>query len=911
MDGGAVRYRGHLEIVQRERVVSLRLAVGIPMGSTTSTRDRRSGHTPVRVLFVEMDELFVDVARTVFEDEFDIDVTIVSERDDVFRSVESADCIVHEIRPSDSTGLDLIEAVRTSHRDLPYVVVSSASDEDLVGGALVAGATDFLRTEPSETGYRWLALRLASTITRRHRTAENHPGIPIVDVTEGSSLLDESLTFVAVTTSFADVHGYSRSALIGERLEAVCPDSEAKRLDEIRKRARTRGSATSESIARRSDGTTFPSVLSVDYLGDDLYVCTVFQLADHVGPIPGAAVRPSIESEHRLRRLEQLCTASAGSETRSAQEVCDGVVETIANGDEAASVGVYLYDESTDSLRRRAVTPRLEESDSRFPFDGDSTLAWQAFVEREPVLVTDLVPRPAGSVSDPDRARGIVVPLGSHGILVAGRTGRLPAGRSDVEGHRSRPNNSHRSTPDNSHRSTPNSSHRSTPDNSHRSTHGYAFVRLVGATAGTVLDRLDAERQLGYCTDHLESIERENERFNERYELVRSVGRILETAWTRDELERRTCERIVRNDCYSFTRVADYADVSDKIRDRAGAGSEKGYLESLETSVTALIEDGEPMARTIRSREPVTIRHLLSGSVDEHWRQDAVIRGYRSVVAVPIVFRERTYGGLAVYSERGDAFDELDREVFTDLGSSIGHAIHAIESKTALVGRGSVELEFRVRDREIQFHEWARETGCTLVFETVTSRSDGSIRGLFTIEGAPVDTILDLARRSPAVTDTRLRTERGDKHLFQCTLTEESVVARLLEYGAVPKRIFATEAEGCLVVTLPTSANVREFVEVFTRLYPNSTLVRRQDHEYVTNTTYGFLQAVEDRLTQKQFEALETAFVSGYFEVPRDSTGEEVADILDVTQPTFNHHLRAAQRKLFSMLFEEKTDGEI
>ncbi|MEA5410000.1 helix-turn-helix domain-containing protein [Haloarculaceae archaeon H-GB2-1] len=57
-------------------------------------------------------------------------------------------------------------------------------------------------------------------------------------------------------------------------------------------------------------------------------------------------------------------------------------------------------------------------------------------------------------------------------------------------------------------------------------------------------------------------------------------------------------------------------------------------------------------------------------------------------------------------------------------------------------------------------------------------------------------------------------------------------------------------------------------------------------------------------MTERQLEVLETAYYSGYFEEPRDTTGEELADALGVSAPTITGHLRAGQRKLFSLLFD-------
>ena len=59
------------------------------------------------------------------------------------------------------------------------------------------------------------------------------------------------------------------------------------------------------------------------------------------------------------------------------------------------------------------------------------------------------------------------------------------------------------------------------------------------------------------------------------------------------------------------------------------------------------------------------------------------------------------------------------------------------------------------------------------------------------------------------------------------------------------------------------------------------------------------------RLTDRQLEALRTAYERGYFERPRCSNATEVAEAMGVSRSTFAEHLAAAQRKLF----EDVLDG--
>ena len=59
------------------------------------------------------------------------------------------------------------------------------------------------------------------------------------------------------------------------------------------------------------------------------------------------------------------------------------------------------------------------------------------------------------------------------------------------------------------------------------------------------------------------------------------------------------------------------------------------------------------------------------------------------------------------------------------------------------------------------------------------------------------------------------------------------------------------------------------------------------------------------RLTDRQREALRTAYDMGYFERPKGANASEVAAELGITGSTFTEHLVTAQRKLLADVFED------
>ena len=87
---------------------------------------------------------------------------------------------------------------------------------------------------------------------------------------------------------------------------------------------------------------------------------------------------------------------------------------------------------------------------------------------------------------------------------------------------------------------------------------------------------------------------------------------------------------------------------------------------------------------------------------------------------------------------------------------------------------------------------------------------------------------------------------------------------------------------------------IREF-------HPDVELVS-EDLVYSPHLLYD---VVADALTERQLAVLDAAYFGGYFDTPRTSTGDELADRFGVTRQTFNQHLRKAQRTVFRHLFEK------
>lgn len=95
-------------------------------------------------------------------------------------------------------------------------------------------------------------------------------------------------------------------------------------------------------------------------------------------------------------------------------------------------------------------------------------------------------------------------------------------------------------------------------------------------------------------------------------------------------------------------------------------------------------------------------------------------------------------------------------------------------------------------------------------------------------------------------------------------------------------------------------------IEGVLRNYPDAELRAQRQTERTKSTRQTFRSALDGDLTERQREVLQAAYLSGFFGLPRESTGEEIAQSLGITPSTLHQHLRVAERKLLDAFFDRE-----
>ncbi|QSG09894.1 bacterio-opsin activator domain-containing protein [Halapricum desulfuricans] len=425
---------------------------------------------------------------------------------------------------------------------------------------------------------------------------------------------------------------------------------------------------------------------------------------------------------------------------------------------------------------------------------------------------------------------------------------------------------------------------------------GGAIERFV-AVDTDVTERKEREQRIEHQNELLQ-------RLNTTNRILRDVNQALVQAESRGEIERAVCAEFADAGPYSLAWVGTRNMVNDSLRASRHAGVDDDVIGAIVGAHND--SDAEDVLReAIRTETPQVVQEIDDASSAE-WLSALANRGYRSVAAVPLVYDGTVYGGLEVASTEPRAFEAIDTSVLVDLGRTIAYAINATESKQALLADSVVELEFQLSESG-GLETLARALAADATLKRLTRSPDGHLVAYAALTGCPRSDVEAAVEDVPTVADAAFVCDHDGGSLFRLDLTDDSVESTFLDHGGVVTGQTVEDGSGRLTVEFPQRTDVRSLVESVTSAHDGISLLARREHERSARTDQEIRSQLETDLTDRQLEALRTAYIGGFFEWPRENTGEDIAELMGVSQTTFLQHLRTAQRKTFGLLLDEET----
>lgn len=410
-----------------------------------------------------------------------------------------------------------------------------------------------------------------------------------------------------------------------------------------------------------------------------------------------------------------------------------------------------------------------------------------------------------------------------------------------------------------------------------------------------ITERLEYERKLESQRERLSAL-------NDLYSVAQSVITQVVEQSTIDELAQAMCDEFTASDIYESAWMGR---VSRNGRELTITASSEPDGRLADVTIPLSREDSaesEPLARAVRTGSIQISEDIFNDRPDDEWPIDRRYREYTGLI-VPLQHEGRIHGVLTLYTDRSGNIDGVERGLIEDLGGNVGHAITALEREEALVADQVVEVEYRSKAHAEPFVQ-ATEDEVEITIDRAVPLPDGGSLHYYTCSGITPEEYRDVVRVYPDVVGARVLSAEGDQFSAELQSSRGSLASLFTMYNGQVKSFKLEAGAFHTIAELPQSANLREVTERLNENYPDIELV---GHQTVTRQPISIVQfrnSVTESFTDRQQTVLESAFAAGYFEWPRTTTAEELAEAHDIHPSTLHKHLRRAEQKLVSTVFD-------
>ncbi|MFP8952876.1 PAS domain S-box protein [Natrialbaceae archaeon A-arb3/5] len=195
----------------------------------------------IRILHVDDEPDLADLVATYLEredDRFSVETTTrATEGLDRLES-DAFDCVVSDYDMPDLSGIELLEAVRADHPDLPFILYTGKGSEAVASDAISAGVTDYLQKESGTGQYTVLANRIDNAVEQyraKHALEDSEKRLSLFVEQSPLGVIEWNDRFECVDLNDAaeELLGYSAGELAGDSWQRLVPESDRDTVDDI------------------------------------------------------------------------------------------------------------------------------------------------------------------------------------------------------------------------------------------------------------------------------------------------------------------------------------------------------------------------------------------------------------------------------------------------------------------------------------------------------------------------------------------------------------------------------------------------------------------------------------------------------------------------------------------------------
>jgi PAS domain S-box-containing protein len=685
-------------------------------------------------------------------------------------------------------------------------------------------------------------------LRRKTRAIEEAPvGITITDPTR-----DDNPT-IYVNEMFCSVTGYSKEETLGRNYRFLQgEETSSEPVETLRTGIDSEEPVSAELVNYRTDGTKFWNRVDIAPVYDD-----AGELVNFVGFQQDVTERKERERalQKRERILRELHAATReffppDSETA----VTEFLVEFVEKTFDFEYVSVKLYDGESGSLRTAARSVMSAESTELGEIRPGTNPVWEAYREGTPRIVENEALTDSTDGGDRSVTQALAVPIGDFGVVVACTTETHQFHDVDTD-----------------------------------------LMEVVTATAESSFQRLRSESVRTELSEELTLQQAKANELRTLVETIQTIQRRLANSDTREELETGVCEELLETDRVDFAWIGRPRGRATHLDPSTWAGEGAAYLDSVDPSTeTTLV----PAQRATDTRDAYTHPSIPSLVVEESWAKEALSFEFNSVLSVPLVYDDVVYGVLTTYSHDENAFDTVYESLLSDVASLLVNYGRILDHRYDEESQTYTELEFELTDTGYPLQHIATQTESTIRFEAVVENGTDELRILVMVLDGDVDEVLGAARRSNSVVSVD---QFGSPTQSRLTLTVQKpfLASTVSKHNGELVQATSDAASTTFRVLVPRNTSNRPLLDALSSAYREIEPVaqRQTDISRVLKP-----DTVAEILTDRQYEILTAAYHGGYYDTPRQVTGEDLAESFSISGSAIHKHLQSAHRTLLDQV---------
>jgi hypothetical protein len=171
-------------------------------------------------------------------------------------------------------------------------------------------------------------------------------------------------------------------------------------------------------------------------------------------------------------------------------------------------------------------------------------------------------------------------------------------------------------------------------------------------------------------------------RMNRVYSLISQINQLIVRTHDRDRLFQHSCDIAIEYGKFQMAWIGLVDEAAGCIKPACWSGNENGYLSNITINISSKEPEGRgPTGTAFREERYFVCNDIEHDPIMIPWREEALKRGYRSSIGIPITLDNKVIGVFTLYAPEPKFFDHQEIAALREATNDISYALDTIKAE--------------------------------------------------------------------------------------------------------------------------------------------------------------------------------------------------------------------------------------